>query len=70
MAGHALPEPEDPAPIDRSLRLQIEEARIAALYIKRASTWAADIDHDIAVELMALHRRMLQRIQTLDRFEP
>jgi hypothetical protein len=56
--------------VDRSLRIQIEEARMAAFYIERASTWAGDIDQDIATELMALHRRMLERIRALDRFQP
>jgi len=55
---------------DRSLRIQIEEARMAALYIERATTWAADVDDDIAAELMALHGRLLQRIRSLDRFVP
>ena len=43
---------------------------MAAFYIERASTWAGDIDRDIATELMALHRRMLERIRALDRFQP
>ena len=43
---------------------------MAALYIERASAWAGDIDQDIAAELMALHRRMLERIRSLDRFQP
>lgn len=43
---------------------------MAALYIERATTWAADVDDDIAAELIALHARLLQRIRTLDRFVP
>jgi len=43
---------------------------MAAFYIERASNWAGDIDQDIATELMALHRRMLERIRALDRFQP
>jgi len=69
MASHRREGNPEPT-FDRSLRIQIEEARMAAFYIERASTWAGDIDQDIATELMALHRRMLERIRALDRFQP
>jgi hypothetical protein len=55
---------------DRSLRILIEEARMAAMYIELASAWAGDIDQEIAAELMELHQRMLGRIKNLDPFRP
>jgi hypothetical protein len=70
MASWSMSTPGGGDPLDRSPRLLIVEARLAASYIERASVWAADIDEEIASELMALHRRLLQRIAGLERFRP
>lgn len=70
MASWSMSTPGGGDPLGRSPRLLIVEARLAASYIERAHVWAADIDEEIASELMALHRRLLQRIAGLERFQP
>jgi hypothetical protein len=45
--------------------LAIAEARLALDYLVRAEQWAAGVDESIADEMILVHRRLLDRIETL-----
>jgi hypothetical protein len=40
----------------------VAEARMALQYLERAEEWAAEVDNDIVIDMVLIHRRLLERI--------
>src|SRR5262249_18714234 len=48
--------------------LLIAEARLAVEYLRRAEDHAAEVDHEIVEELVLIHQRLLNKIDSLCSF--